>query len=171
VYEQNGSFAEHLLNLPADRLADLLPGADGKPKPSLVNMLRLRRPIVIVDEAHNARTDLSFAALGDVRPACIVEFTATPARKGIAPSNVLHHVSAAELKQAQMVKLPLRVVTRHPSQRDQLLAEPNPRTSIGRQSARETDSRYSPRALWRGRTIPRRSRRESPPRSSPASHA
>jgi type III restriction enzyme len=123
VYDQNGSFSEHLLNVPADRLADLLPGADGKPKPSLVNMLRLRRPIVIVDEAHNARTDLSFATLGNVLPSCIVEFTATPARTGAAPSNVLHHVSAAELKAADMIKLPLRVITRHPSQRDQLLTE------------------------------------------------
>lgn len=122
VYDQNGAFAEHLLNLPADRLADLLPGPDGKPKPSLVNMLRLRRPIVIVDEAHNARTDLSFATLGNVLPSCIVEFTATPARS-TNPSNVLHHVSAAELKAADMVKLPLRVITRHSSQRDQLLAE------------------------------------------------
>lgn len=122
VYDQNGAFAEHLLNVPAGRLADLLPGADGKPKPSLVNMLRLRRPVVIVDEAHNARTDLSFATLGNVLPSCIVEFTATPARSK-QPSNVLHHVSAAELKAAQMVKLPLRVITRHPSQRDLLLAE------------------------------------------------
>jgi type III restriction enzyme len=122
VYDQNGAFAEHLLNLPADRLADLLPGPDGKPKPSLVNMLRLRRPIVIVDEAHNARTGLSFATLGTLLPACILEFTATPARSN-NPSNVLHHVSAAELKAAEMVKLPLRVITRHPSQRDQLLAD------------------------------------------------
>jgi len=123
VYERNGSFSEHLLNVPADRLDDLLPDADGKPKPSLVNMLRLRRPIVIVDEAHNARTDLSFATLGNVLPSCIVEFTATPARTGPAPSNILHQVSAAELKTAEMVKLPLRVITRHPSQKDQLLAE------------------------------------------------
>lgn len=122
VYDQNGTFAEHVLNLPADRLADLLPGPDGKPRPSLVNMLRLRRPVVIVDEAHNARTDLSFATLGAVHPSCIIEFTATPARTK-HPSNVLHHVSAAELKAAEMVKLPLRVITRHPSQRDQLLAE------------------------------------------------
>ncbi|MGE0683411.1 MAG: DEAD/DEAH box helicase [Candidatus Binatia bacterium] len=122
VYDQSGAFAEHLLNAPADRLAELLPGADGKPKPSLVNMLRLRRPIVIVDEAHNARTDLSFSTLGNVSPSCIVEFTATPARAK-HPSNVLHYVSAMELKAANMVKLPLRVITRHPSQRDQLLAE------------------------------------------------
>ncbi|MEW6487165.1 MAG: DEAD/DEAH box helicase family protein [Thermodesulfobacteriota bacterium] len=122
VYDQNGAFSDHLLHLPPDRVADMLPGANGEPKPSLVNMLRLRRPIVIVDEAHNARTDLSFATLGNVMPSCIVEFTATPARAK-HPSNVLHHVSAAELKAADMVKLPLRVVTRHPSQKDQLLAE------------------------------------------------
>ena len=123
VYEQNGAFAEHLLHIPPVRLGDLLIGADGKPVPSLVNMLRLRRPIVIVDEAHNARTELSFATLGNVLPACIVEFTATPVLQGVTPSNVLHRVSAAELKVAEMIKLPLRVVTRDPSQRAQLLAE------------------------------------------------
>jgi type III restriction enzyme len=122
VYSQNGAFSEHILNVPADRVGDLLPGADGKPKPSLVNMLRLRRPIVIVDEAHNARTDLSFSTLGNLLPSCIIEFTATPDLKK-HPSNVLHHVSAAELKAANMIKLPLRVITRDPSQRDQLLAD------------------------------------------------
>jgi len=122
VHSQNGALAEHLLNLPADAAAQLIPGPDGKPVPSLVNALRLRRPVVIVDEAHNARTELSFSALADVRPSCIIEFTATPARTK-TPSNVLYHVSAAELAQADMVKLPLRVVTRHPSQRDQLLLE------------------------------------------------
>ena len=85
-------------------------------------MLRLRRPIVIVDEAHNARTDLSFATLGNLLPSCIIEFTATPATTK-HPSNVLHRVSAAELKSADMVKLPLRVFTRDPSQREQLLSE------------------------------------------------
>jgi len=122
VYDQNGSFAEHLLNVPSGRIGDLLPGPDGRPKPSLVNMLRLRRPVVVVDEAHNARTELSFATLGAALPSCIIEFTATPARAG-TPSNVLHRVSAAELKAADMIKLPLRVITRHPSQRDSLLAD------------------------------------------------
>lgn len=122
VYAQSSPFQEHFLNLPAEDAARLLPGADGKPVPSLVNMLRLRRAVVIVDEAHNARTDLSFATLGNLLPACIIEFSATPATKK-HPSNVLHRVSAAELKAADMVKLPLRVFTRHPSQRDQLLSE------------------------------------------------
>lgn len=122
VYAQNGDFSEHFLNLPANRVADLLPGVDGKPKPSLANVLRLRHPVVIVDEAHNARTDLSFSTLGNLLPACIIEFTATPDRTR-HPSNVLHHVSASELKAANMIKLPLRVVTREKSQSDQLLAD------------------------------------------------
>lgn len=122
VYDRNGSFQDVIESAPADRKDDLFPDAGGKPKYSLVNMLRLRRPVVIVDEAHNARTELSFNTLGNVMPSCIIELTATPAR-GAQPSNVLHHVSAAELKAANMVKLPLRVITRHPSQRDQLLAE------------------------------------------------
>lgn len=122
VYAPSSPFQEHFLNLPAEDAARLFEGPDKKPVPSLVNMLRLRRPIVIVDEAHNARTDLSFATLGNLLPACIIEFTATPATKK-QPSNVLHRVSAAELKAADMVKLPLRVITRHPSQRDQLLSE------------------------------------------------
>ncbi len=122
VYGQNGNLADHFLNVSPNRSADLLPGPDGKPIPSLVNVLRLRRPIVIVDEAHNARTELSFGMLGNVMPSCIIEFTATPARTKM-PSNVLHYVSAAELKAADMVKLPLKVVTRHPSQKDQLLTE------------------------------------------------
>jgi len=121
VYERGG-FTEHFVNAPSNRLADLFPDKDGKPIPSLVNALRLRRPIVIVDEAHNARTKLSFSTLGNVMPSCIIEFTSTPDRKD-NPSNVLHHVSAAELKAADMIKLPLRVITRHPSQKDQLLSE------------------------------------------------
>jgi len=80
VYDQNGVFSEHLLNVAANRFADLLPGADGRPKPSLVNMLRLRRPIVIMDEAHNARTDLSFTALGNVLPRALL--SSRPPRHG-----------------------------------------------------------------------------------------
>ena len=77
-------------------------------------MLKLRRPIVIVDEAHNARTALSFDVLARLSPSLIVEFTATPvtpdkadAAKGVIPSNILHQVSAAELKTAEMIKLPI----------------------------------------------------------------
>jgi type III restriction enzyme len=122
VYAQAGAFDEHFQTIPPGREKDLEPGANGKPLRSLANVLRLHRPTVIVDEAHNARSDLSYSTLGRVMPSCIIEFTATPARSG-TPSNVLHHVSAAELKAADMVKLPLRVITRHPAQKDQLLTD------------------------------------------------
>lgn len=122
VYEPNGSLSEHFLNLPSQRLLGLFPGPDEKPSPSLVNVLRMNRPIILVDEAHNARTELSFSTLGKIRPACVLEFTATP-DQGRYRSNVLHSVSAAELKAADMIKLPVRVITRHPGQKEELLAE------------------------------------------------
>jgi type III restriction enzyme len=123
VYDgTNSAMDEHIAAIPADRYAEMDLGPDGKPARSLINVLRHRRPVVIVDEAHNARTELSFATLANVRPSCIIEFTATPDTKK-NPSNVLHRVSAAELKAENMVKLPLRVITRSPGQKDQLLAE------------------------------------------------
>jgi type III restriction enzyme len=64
-----------------------------------------------MDEAHNARTQLSFDTLKRFSPSCILEFTATPDQE-ISPSNVLYSVSAAELKAEQMVKLPIRMVSR-----------------------------------------------------------
>ncbi|MCX6936830.1 MAG: DEAD/DEAH box helicase family protein [Verrucomicrobia bacterium] len=118
----NGQLDEHFRVVPPDRVASLEKGPDGKPARSLENVLRLRRPIVIVDEAHNVRTPLSFTTLGKLQPSCILEFTATPDREK-APSNVLHRVSAAELKAAAMIKLPIRVVTRPAGEWARLLAE------------------------------------------------
>jgi type III restriction enzyme len=123
VYDPlNGQLDEHFRTVPPDRVADLEKGPDGKPARSLENVLRLRRPIVIVDEAHNVRTPLSFATLGKLQPSCILEFTATPDREK-APSNVLHRVSAAELKAAAMIKLPIRVVTRPSGEWARLLSD------------------------------------------------
>lgn len=71
-----------------------------------------------MDEAHNARTPLSFDSLARFNPSCIIEFTATPQtehrpERELFASNVLHHVSAAELKAAHMIKLPIKLQT-HP---------------------------------------------------------
>ena len=73
-------------------------------------MLRLRRPFIIVDEAHNSRTPLSFDTLARFRPSGILELTATPDTAN-TPSNVLHSVSAAELKAEDMIKLPIQLET------------------------------------------------------------
>lgn len=75
----------------------------GRVKHSVANWLHLLQPVVIVDEAHNNRTDRFFNTLGRLNPSCIIELTATP----VAGNNVLYHVSAQELKTEQMIKLPV----------------------------------------------------------------
>lgn len=111
VYEQNGSLMGHFpASLQPSLLAGLEKLEDGSPVYSLANVLALHRPLVIVDEAHNARTDLSFATLKRFAPSCILEFTATPDTEDY-PSNVLHTVSAAELKAEGMIKLPIVLET------------------------------------------------------------
>ncbi|MGO9380118.1 MAG: DEAD/DEAH box helicase [Dissulfurispiraceae bacterium] len=111
VYENSGNLMPHFDDLPPEIEATLEKGEGGNVLYSLANVLRIRRPIVIVDEAHNARTDLSFETLTRFAPSCIIEFTATPAREK-NPSNVLYSVSAAELKAEEMVKLPISLETR-----------------------------------------------------------
>ena len=81
----------------------------GRVKYSVANWLHRQNPIVIVDEAHNNRTDRFFRSLGRLNPSCILEFTATP----VAGNNVLYHVAASELKAEDMIKLPI-VLAEHP---------------------------------------------------------
>ena len=89
---------------------DMLARFVGQPRWSLANWLALHRPIVIVDEAHNTKTDKSFTALQRLNPSCILELTATPIE---AKTNVLYHVSAQELAAENMIKLPI-VLAEHP---------------------------------------------------------
>jgi type III restriction enzyme len=115
IYAHNENFEPHFSRVPStvqglERIED---GADaGKIKYSFANLLCLHRPLVLMDEAHNARTKLTFEVLKRVSPACIVEFTATPDTTRQTGSNVLYRVSASELKAEEMVKLPI-VLTEH----------------------------------------------------------
>ena len=77
----------------------------GKVKYSFANLLALHNPLVIIDEAHNARTKLTFDTLRRLHPAAIVEFTATPNESLDNGSNILFNVSAAELKAEEMIKV------------------------------------------------------------------
>jgi len=126
VYEANGELMDHFSGLTEAALKVLERGAGGDVIPSLANVFRLRRPMIVADEAHNMSTELSFDTLGRLGPSLILEFTATPitARehnpaKGKYASNVLHHVSAAELKAADMIKLPV-VLTGRPDPKETL---------------------------------------------------
>lgn len=93
VYKPNGALMEHF------------PSGGGHGW-SLVDALKLRRPFVIVDEAHNQGTDLAFGTLARLDPCAVLELTATPDRLH-QPSNVLYSVSASTLQGADMIKLPV----------------------------------------------------------------
>ncbi len=112
VYETSGALMDHFLGVSSAALEGLETiNGTATPKYSLANVLRLRRPIVIVDEAHNARTELTFDVLARFNPASILELTATPDTEK-SPSNVLYQVSAAELKAEDMIKLPILLQSR-----------------------------------------------------------
>jgi type III restriction enzyme len=110
VYESNGALMQHFANLTLQQRDNLLQDEAGTTPCSLANVLRLRRPFIVVDEAHNNRTPLSFDTLAKFNPSGIMELTATPDTT-VTPSNVLHSVSAAELKGEEMIKLPIVLKT------------------------------------------------------------
>ncbi len=113
VYQSSGALMQHFDNLSPVQRSELLTDGEGAERTtpySLANVLRLRRPFVVVDEAHNSRTELAFDMLARFRPSGVMELTATPDLTR-TPSNVLHSVSAAELKAEEMIKLPVILQT------------------------------------------------------------
>lgn len=102
VYAHNEDMEPHFA-----RIGTARPGletlAKGGPKFSFANLMHLHSPLMIVDEAHNAVTGLTRDMQARVNPCAIVEFTATPRLN----SNILHSVTASELKAEEMVKLPV----------------------------------------------------------------
>ncbi|SDI07634.1 MULTISPECIES: DEAD/DEAH box helicase [Pseudomonas] len=113
VYQSSGALMHHFDNLSPSQRDELLTDGEGSERTtpySLANVLRLRRPFVVVDEAHNSRTELAFDMLARFRPSGVMELTATPDLER-TPTNVLHSVSAAELKAEEMIKLPVVLET------------------------------------------------------------
>ncbi|MXY91672.1 MAG: restriction endonuclease subunit R [Gammaproteobacteria bacterium] len=102
VYAHNEDMESHFTGLtaPSSELETL---ENGNPKFSFANLMHLHRPMMIVDEAHNAVTGLTREMQSRVNPCAIVEFTATPRPN----SNILHSVTAGELKAEDMIKLPV----------------------------------------------------------------
>ncbi len=103
VYQENGNllrFAEYF-NDKETLLADT-------PDTALIQVLRQLSPVTIVDESHNAGSDLSVEMLTRLNPSFVLDLTATPRKN----SNVLCYVDARELKKEHMVKLPAVVYNR-----------------------------------------------------------
>lgn len=105
VYQENG----HLQSFEPIVGKD----ANGDPDLQLMRVLQALNPVVIVDESHNAESDLSVEMLQNLNPSFILDLTATPRKN----SNILSFTDAYELKKENMVKLPV-IVYNHQSRND-----------------------------------------------------
>lgn len=104
VFQENGAL-ESFRNTIVDK--DLvLPGTD---ETALINVIRSLNPIVVVDESHNAESDLSVEMLNNLNPSLVLDLTATPKEN----SNIISFVNALALKKENMVKLPVVVYNHH----------------------------------------------------------
>ena len=83
---------------------------DGAVIHSLTNVLKMLRPVVILDEAHKAygrqAADQYARAISNFNPKYVIELSATP-KRGI--SNLLVDIAGTELKAEQMIKSPVQV--------------------------------------------------------------
>ncbi|MGC8675871.1 DEAD/DEAH box helicase [Fervidicoccus sp.] len=100
VYQENGALIGHFENI---ELSDILEKDDSGIIKSLANVVRLSNPLIVIDEGHKTKTKLSIEFLKDLNPSFIIEYTATPRPE----SNILVEVHSSELKEQQMIKLPL----------------------------------------------------------------
>lgn len=106
----------------------------GRVKSSLANWLAWQQPIVIVDEAHNAKTPLSLAMLQGIRPSCVLDLTATPVP---SKTNVLYSVSARQLEAEDMIKLPIMLAEHETVWEDAVRDSLLRRTHLEAEAARE----------------------------------
>jgi type III restriction enzyme len=72
---------------------------------TLGEVIKHLNPLVVVDESHNAESDLSVDMLRELNPCFILDLTATPRKN----SNIISFIDALELKKENMVKLPVIV--------------------------------------------------------------
>ncbi len=93
VFEQNGSLQSFETLLEKDE------------EISLMKVMKYLNPMVVVDESHNAETNLSIEMLKEFNPCFILDLTATPRKN----SNIISFIDALELKKENMVKLPVIV--------------------------------------------------------------
>lgn len=83
-------------------------------KHSLFNVLKILRPVVILDEAHKAYGKRKEAkeefveTVNRLDPSLVIELSATPNR-GI--SNLLVDITGIELKKAEMIKVPINITS------------------------------------------------------------
>jgi type III restriction enzyme len=132
VYSHNENMEPHFTALPKT-----LPGLEklegGGVKFSFANLMHVHRPLMIVDEAHNAVTGLTREMQARVSPSAIIEFTATPRLN----SNILHSVTAQELKLEEMIKLPI-MLSEHDTWQNAVNGAIASRASLAEEAEKDT---------------------------------
>lgn len=137
VYAHHEMLEPHFTGVPGE-----MPGLEviedgrgaGTIKFSFANLMHLHRPLMIVDEAHKAVTGLSREMQSRVNPTAIIEFTATPRPN----SNILHSVSAQELKDEEMIKLPV-MLSEHQTWQAAVTGAISKRAELAEDARRERD--------------------------------
>jgi len=104
VNEENGQLEAFVAQYP--NKDHLLEGVD---ETALINVIRSLNPVLVVDESHNAESDLSVDMLKNLNPSFILDLSATPKNN----SNIVSLVPAIELKKEHMVKLPVIIHNAH----------------------------------------------------------
>ena len=100
VYQDNGALINHFENIEE---SGILEKDESGIINSLANVIRLSNPLIVIDEGHKTKTELSITFLKELNPSFIIEYTATPRQE----SNILVEIRSSELKEEEMVKLPL----------------------------------------------------------------
>jgi len=117
----NEALLNSIRNLDCNDLSDygwqegIAPGSVSV-KQSLGNVLRMVRPVIIVDEGHKAYSETARDTLCGFNPKFILELSATPNANGKHHSNVLVNVSGQALKDEQMIKLPINLINEDKSE-------------------------------------------------------
>lgn len=108
-YTANNALLNEYPDLDTNDMADAGAIAGISVKQSLVNTLKMLRPVVVIDEGHKAYSENTRDSLNGFNPSFILELSATPnVRSHI--SNVLVDVSGLDLKDEQMIKLPINII-------------------------------------------------------------
>jgi type III restriction enzyme len=80
-------------------------------KSSLGNVMRLLRPMVVIDESQHSYSETALRTLDGFNPCFMLELSATPRVAGARGpgSNILVDVRGVDLDEAEMIKLPIQV--------------------------------------------------------------
>jgi superfamily II DNA or RNA helicase len=105
VLQDSGQLIEHFKEISNEVEKNLEKYQKGGIIKSLMNVIKMSNPIIMADEGHHMKTELTEEMFQKMNPSIIVEFTATPLPG--SKSNVLVDVGVGELMDENMIKMPI----------------------------------------------------------------